>query len=56
MSCLISTISAAVRSAAALQPKGARISHDGIYEKAHVQVAAGNLATREIADHREDAK
>lgn len=56
MSCLIFTILAAVRSAAALQPKGARLPYDGIYERACVQVAAGKLATREIAEHREDAK
>lgn len=56
MSCLIFTISAAVRSAAALQPKGARLPCDGIYERARVQVAAGKLATREMAEHREDAK
>lgn len=56
MSCLIFTILAAVRSAAALQPKGARLPCDGIYERARVQVAAGKLATREMAEHREDAK
>lgn len=56
MSCLISTISAAVRSAAALQPKGDRPPRAGIYERARVQVATGKLATREIAECREDAK